>query len=315
MHELVTIGQATMHTTVALDRPLAVHDQTTGRFERGLGGTAAIVAHNAAALALTPVSFSGHAGEDPAGDAALRALRTAGVRVGALTRDVPSPQIVVLVGPDGERTMVAAPGAPRWESLTPDVCPGDIAFFEGWHLFEDTGYMELIRAARARGATIALDVCSATRARDARRHARLLRAIRPDILLANDAEAAAYALEPAPPETVLLVHAGAEPTRVWEAGRCTRHAVLARTPVDTSGAGDTFAAGLLAALAGGLTLDTALAIAHRAAGDVVGLPGALLVTSRPAPAGNRHGQVPVHAPQRRRTPVGDRPSPRDVRCA
>lgn len=274
----LAVGQLTVDTTVGLHAPLAAGDQTTGSIRRGAGGSAAIAAHNAAGLELCRVAFAGHCGADAAGDAALEVLRDAGVGIAGLVRTGASPEVVVLVGVRGERTMVAAPGSPPWHRLDLDVAPGDVVLFEGWHLFGggDERYDELIVAARRRGATVALDVCSASRAADPRAHARRLAALAPDILLANAAEAATLDVEADPPAATVVVHAGGDPTRLWRGGRCTTHAVARREPVDTTGAGDTFAGALLAARAAGMEWEYAIEIAHETAGAVVGREGALL---------------------------------------
>lgn len=279
---LVTVGQLTADITVELDDALALGDQTTGAIRRQLGGSAAIAAHNAATLMLAPVVFSGHAGEDAAAEDGLATLRDAGVELGPLVRTETSPEVVLLVEPGGERTMVAAPGSPDWSQLELDAGPGDIVLFEGWHLFDRHDFAPLLGAARRSGAIVAVDVCSASRARDAAAHRRRLDALNPDILLANAAEAAAYGLEPATAGGLVLVHAGSEPTRIWHNGGCSVHDVRRRAAVDTSGAGDTFAGALLAALAAGAEVDAAVALAHEAAGRVVEVAGTLLTSLVPA---------------------------------
>jgi ribokinase len=273
---LVCVGQLTADTIVRLDRPLAVADQTTGAFTASVGGSAAVAAHNAALLGLCPVSFSGHVGLDHGGRDGLAQLRAAGVRAGALVRTPVCAHVLVMVDPTGERTMIAAPGSPPWEQLQVDARPGDIVLFEGWHLFEDGPYAGLIRAVQEAGATVAVDVCSASRAADPAAHARRLQALAPDVLLANAAEAAVLGLEPADGRSTLLVHRGPEATHVWVGGRLTRFAVEARECVDATGAGDTFAGALLATLAAGRPMAAAVAVAHAAAGAVVGTRGPLL---------------------------------------
>src|SRR4051794_5627049 len=140
---LISVGQLTRDTAVALDRPLTLGDQTTGTLRRAPGGTAAIVALNAAALKRCPVAFAGHAG---AADE-LAELRAAGVEIAALVRTAATPEVLILVHPDGERTMIGATGRPPWQRLRPRFGPGDVAFFEGWHLFAPTGYERLVTAA------------------------------------------------------------------------------------------------------------------------------------------------------------------------
>lgn len=281
---LVCIGQATSDVVALVDGRLASGDQTTGVVTRQFGGTAAIVAHNAASLRLAHVVFSGHAGADAAGRAAASALAGAGVEIGELIRTPHSPQVVVLVDADGERTMIAHPQAPDWSALRPRFGPYDFVFFEGWHLFDPGAgaYERLVEDARSAGAGVAIDVCSATRADDPVAHGARIAALA-DVVIANKAEASAMRLEPSlAHDRVLIVHAGAEPTRVWASGRRSDHPVPHRTVVDTTGAGDAFAGGMLAALVAGQRLDDAIAVGHHLGGNAVERVGAIADVSHAA---------------------------------
>jgi sugar/nucleoside kinase (ribokinase family) len=194
------------------------------------------------------------------------------------------PEVILLTEPDGERTMLGAPQTPNWQELQPDFRETDVVLFEGWHLFSRSAYTGLIGAARDAGALVAVDVCSAPRAVDPRAHSQVLRELAPDILVANEAEAAVYCLEPAPGDLILVVHAGGEPTRIWDHGACQEVPLIPRVAVDTTGAGDTFAAAMLAAIAAGEALLPAVELAHEAAGAVVAKVGPLLL-SHPSLAG------------------------------
>lgn len=297
---LVTVGQLTVDTTVLLDAPVAVAvgDQTTGRALRSFGGTAAIAARNAAIATRVPTKFCGHVGDDPAGRAARMDLAMAGVELGDLLVTAASPEVLVLVDPAGERTMVASPGRPAWERLETRVGPGDIVLFEGWHLFAPGPYSDLVRGARAAGAFVAIDVCSATRADDPVRHGRFLADLRPHLVLANAAEAEAYGLthRAASRETAVVVHAGSDPTQAWWGGVELTVPVAVGPVTDTTGAGDTFAGTLLGALILGSSLREAIEAAHAAAANVVGRIGPHLpVTSEEGASVLLHAHASVHA--------------------
>jgi ribokinase len=275
---LLCVGQLTVDTVAQLDKPLARNDQGTASITRSMGGTAAIVAHNAAVLDRCDVVFAGHVGMDAGARNSLIELTEAGVNVGALVETDASPEVIVVVEPNGDRTMIAAPGAPDWALLELEVGESDIVFFEGWHLFADDpeAFSTLIRRAAATGATIAIDVCSAARALDPLRHAHRIRALVPDIILCNDSEDVAYGLSRLGTSSLVVVHAGPRATHVYRGTVERRFDVTPRTVVDTTGAGDTFAAGLLSALADGDDLATAVQCAHAVAGDAVEIIGALL---------------------------------------
>jgi ribokinase len=277
---LVTLGQLSVDTIVQLDRSLAAGDQNIGTFSRSPGGTAAIVAHNAAILGGSP-TFVGHVGSSPEDGEALGFLRRAGVVAGATTSSVVGLRVEIFVDPAGERTMVSNGARPEWSSLDVRFQPGDIVFFEGWALFEQSGrdgYVQLINRAADAGAIVVLDACSASRAADPRRHAKLLASLPLDVVLANELEAAAFALLQSPPAPVVIVHRGGESTVVLTNSGLHTFAVHAVRPLDTTGAGDTFAAGFLNASCRWSDLSSAIEQGHRAARAVVQVVGPLLPT-------------------------------------
>ncbi len=67
----------------------------------------------AAAIAGAPCALAGRVGEDAAGDQVLEAARRAGVDVEGVRRspELPTGRAIVFVEPDGESTIVVAPGA------------------------------------------------------------------------------------------------------------------------------------------------------------------------------------------------------------
>ena len=107
----------------------------------------------------------------------------------------------------------------------------------------------------------------------------LLAGLRPDLLFCNADEAQVLGLADRLPSwapELVLVHAGARPTRV-----VTRHDVL-EVPVapldevrDTTGCGDAFAAGVLARWRAGAPVGEAVRAGHAAAAVVAGVLGAL----------------------------------------
>src|SRR5262249_27106481 len=135
LHRLVAVGQLSIDTILALDRALVIGDQNSGARSTSIGGTAAIVAHNAAALGGAPV-FAGHVGSSSADQEAVAGLVHAGVPMAATVCTPIGLRVCILIGPDGERTMIAAGPKPNWLSLRIPFRSGDLAFFEGWHLFD-----------------------------------------------------------------------------------------------------------------------------------------------------------------------------------
>jgi ribokinase len=209
----------------------------------------------------------------------------------------PTGVCIVFVGPGGERSMLPDPGAN--EALAPDDLPGAL-LAAGSHLHV-TGY-SLVRpgpraAARAAiatagraGMSVSVDPSStALLGPDF-----LELAAGADLLLPNAEEAGALsgersaaaagrALAARFPEVVVKL--GAEGAMWTNGGDEVRVAAAALpraavTPVDTTGAGDAFAAGLLAARMTGAAPREALAAACELAAVAVATPGA----RPPAPA-------------------------------
>ncbi|HMA47114.1 MAG TPA: PfkB family carbohydrate kinase, partial [Frankiaceae bacterium] len=188
-----------------------------------------------------------------------------------------------LVEPDGERTLLVDPGTAT--ALRPaDVDPAwlsgaGVVHLDGYDLLP-VRFPDAVAAvadlAHARGVPVSADVAAAgrIRAHGAPAYRDLLARLAPDVLFCNAVEAEALdpvdALAP-----LVVVHGGAGATRV---GRRVFPVQPARV-VDTTGAGDAFAAGFLAARLrgtdpGGTDLDGAVAAAHVLAARAVGLVGA-----------------------------------------
>src|SRR5688572_17833675 len=108
---LCAVGDLVEDVVVLLDGPPARGTDTTARISRHRGGSAANVAVAAAAASREKrARFVGHVGADDLGDRLLAELAAAGVDL-AVTRGGHTGSIVVLVDPDGERTMLTDRGA------------------------------------------------------------------------------------------------------------------------------------------------------------------------------------------------------------
>jgi sugar/nucleoside kinase (ribokinase family) len=273
---LVCIGHLSVDTLIAVDRPITLGDQTNGRFSQSLGGSAAITAHNAAVLG-ADVAFIGFAGGGIEDATALAHLGTSGVDVsGAQTGE--GLRVAVLVEPGGERTMISNNVPSDWDSLFADISNNDVVYFEGWPLFDAvsrSSYVELLETAASAGAIVALDVCSASRG-DPKRHRKLLADLPLDLLFANENEAAHYQLLDAVLDALVVVHRGPNPTAVVQHREMAEISHDPVDPVDSTGAGDTFAAGFLTAVSTGASLLGAVKSGHDAAHRVLNSVGPLL---------------------------------------
>lgn len=241
------------------------------------GGAAANVGAVSAHLGRA-ARFVGALGADDLSVAAASALRSLGVEVcGPPARRGWS--IVVLVGPDGGR---------RFLTDTGDVDPwpaADPAWLDGATRLHLSGYavcnerssaacLELAALAAEREIPRSLDVCSASVVRGwgVERFAEDVRSIAPDVVKANEDE---DELLPPGLAAAIVVTRGSEPTVLRTAdGRYETVEVPPRAVVDTTGAGDAFVAGFLAARDTGAADVDAVVAGHAAAARVVTGPGA-----------------------------------------
>jgi sugar/nucleoside kinase (ribokinase family) len=287
---LVVAGDVMCDVVAVLPGPLAHGSDTPAPIALHGGGSAANVAAWAAAVG-TEVTLVARVGDDALGREAVRALRAAGVRTEVATDPrLATGACVVLVHPGGERTMIPDAGANDALQIAA-LPPGRHLHLPGYALLRP-GSRPAARAAlalaRERGMTVSVDPSSSAPLAAAGPRAFLEWVEEVDLLLPNaaeatvltgeaDPEAAARALA-APREVVVTLGADGA---LWTDGReVVRVAAEPAKVVDTTGAGDAFAAGLLAARLGGADPAAALAAGCGLAARAVASPGA-----RPALAG------------------------------
>jgi sugar/nucleoside kinase (ribokinase family) len=239
------------------------------------------------------VALVARAGDDAAGRGAVAELSEAGVdaRV-TLDPERSTGTCVVVIGADGERTMLPDRGANL--ALAADDLPADV-FVPGGHLHL-SGYVLLhdgprpaglaaLDRARAAGMTISVDPASAAPLRATGAEAALGWIAGADALLPNVDEAAVLTGEDDPERAAraLIERAGAREVIVtlgadgalWTDGSTVlRLAAPTTEVVDTTGAGDAFAAGWLAARRDGADPRSALEAACATGARAVGRTGA-----------------------------------------
>jgi ribokinase len=248
---------------VHIDHPLT--------FPGGGGGVAFAQLARSTADAFLFTAF----GSGDAGSEAAREIARSG-RIHAAARDVKHPRSVVLVTPDGERTIIVigAPLHPRADDALPWVVLAscDAVYFTG----EDPATLHAARAARVLVVT-------------ARRREALVRSgVRADVVVGSardPREASSLADYPVPPGALVLTE-GALGGRIETAAGTARFAASPAPPVIGAayGAGDTFAAALTWYVAAGLPVPEACARA--------GVHGAAVL----AGLDPRDGQLPLAAP-------------------
>ena len=252
------------------------------------GGSAGNTAAGVAALG-GKAGFIGQVAPDQLGEFYRHDLTAAGVEFITPAADVGSPtaRSMILVTPDSHRTMNTFLGAAQHlpkSALDEEQIRGSaILYLEGYLWDPETPRYAMIRAievAREAGRKVAFtlsDIFCVDRHRDG--FNALLDDGRIDILFANQAEIEALAGVPHLESAVAAIKDRVETlvvTRSEDGALATRGAERADVPaepiaklVDTTGAGDLFAAGFLLGEARGLGLERSLRLGAIAAAEVI----------------------------------------------
>ncbi len=224
------------------------------------GGSAGNTAFALAQLGM-PTRFVGVVGNDSAGDYYRECFATLGGDTRCIrTRDAMSTaQCLSMVTPDGERTMrthLGAAASMQAEDIPPEAFAGcRHVHIEGYLLFNRDLMIHVLRTAASAGCTISLDLASFEVVNDAKACLPELLDRYVDIVFANEEEAEAYAGSDNPDDclaklaescSTVAVKLGARGALLHN-GRetCRVSAVPVETVVDTTGAGDLWAAGFL----------------------------------------------------------------------
>ena len=210
--------------------------------------------------------FVGKAGQDEVGDDFRKGLQAQQVEPLLFTSPTPTGRVLSIITSDAQRTMLTYLGASAELQVT-EVTPAcfqdaAIAHIEGYMIFNPDLIRAALQAARQAGARISLDLASFTVVESAGPLLHELVRDYVDILIANEDEARAFTgltdeqaalarLAEYAPWAVLKV--GARGSYIAHAGQITftpSHAPL--EALDTTGAGDLWAAGFLYGMARGL---------------------------------------------------------------
>ena len=257
------------------------------------GGSAANTAAGVAALGAR-AGFIGQVAPDQLGQFYVHDLTATGVEFTTPPADfgVPTARSMVLVTPDGHRTMNTFLGAAQHlpaSALDEDqIRASAVLYLEGYLWDPETPRYAMVRAievARSAGRKVAFtlsDTFCIERHRDG--FNALIDGGRIDILFANEAEIQALVGVPHLDTAVAAVKYKVETLVVTRsekgalASRGGERAEVAAEPVekvvDTTGAGDLFAAGFLAGQARGLGLEESLRLGAIAAAEVISHYGA-----------------------------------------
>ena len=251
---ILCVGDLAVDIIVHLERDtIDPTSDTPAQISQHRGGAAANVASVSARLGRR-AQFAGVLVDDELGRWLGLRMAQLGIGIDA----VPGRRtatIVVIVDPSGQRRFLTDSGdADTWPAFAPSTLSAvDRVYFTGYALCDERATdacIGLAKMAQAAGVPIAVDPSSVSVIRDfgVERFCALMHEIRPDLFLPNWEEHCQLesAGEWVPELTV--VTRGAEPAvAMWSDGRRLSAPALDARVVDTTGAGDAFAGGFLAA--------------------------------------------------------------------
>ena len=248
---ITTIGDLVLDVIVRPEEPLAPGGDVRASTRAGAGGQAANVAAWAAELGAAARCVAKRA-DDATGELVARELAGRGIELVGPVVPGATGIVVSVVGRDGERALASDRGvAPSLEpgELEPQWFDCDILHVSGYALLRQPIADAAVVAtgmARTRNARVSVDVAAWTEIRrfGPREFRALLDEIAPDVLFATEAEweilGGAYLTAP----TGVIKRGPRGATIVTEDARLDLSPVDGDV-VDTTGAGDAFAAGFL----------------------------------------------------------------------
>ncbi len=265
----------------------AIQEFTAGQPNTlSLGGSAANTIRAMARLG-AEVGYIGKVGRDATGRFYEGALTNLGIHPVMFYGEQRSGRCLSLVSPDGERTMVTFLGAAielNESEIVPSIFSGyDCLYVEGYQVQSHAVFEHTLRTAKAEGLTIAIDLASFNVVEE--NYDFLHRCVEQyvDIIFANEDEARAFTGEVEPINaleaiskkvSLAVVKIGTRGALIKSGGEVIHVGIMAAARrVDTTGAGDFYAAGFLYGLCEGLTLRQCGTIGAIAAGKVIEVVG------------------------------------------
>ncbi|MDC1106132.1 adenosine kinase [Prolixibacteraceae bacterium] len=275
-------------TLVNKEQSQVIHQETKKNSKKiTSGGSVSNVVGALASLGVE-TGFVGSIGNDELGSFFVDSLSSIDVSLFLKKNSSMTGLAISLVTPDGERTFATHLGAAALLEAK------DIRreFFDGFDIFMIEGYLvqnhdlikEAAKVAHDLGLKVAIDLASFNVVSENLELLTTLVGDYVDIVFANEEEARAFVgKEPreaidciAAMVDVAVVKIGAEGAYVSQQGQCYHVPTLSNNVVDTTGAGDYFAAGFLYGLSHGLNLERCGYVGSLLASKVIAVTGAHL---------------------------------------
>jgi ribokinase len=256
---VVCAGHVNWDVTMRVDRLPEPDGEATIEFERGAGGgSAANVAVGLVGLDVA-ATLLGSVGDDDRGRQTRAELADAGVDTAALVEivDCPTATKYLVVDDEGQVFVLGRDGAN--EAFSADDLPAERLESADWlHLTGQDPETAATLAGRAQAAGLTVSCDPGRRVEERGFEAVVARS---DVVFLNEREAA-VALDAVPETATAVVKHGARGAEVRSPTGTVAHGGYAVETVDTTGAGDAFAAGYIAARLGGDDEAAALSTAN-----------------------------------------------------
>lgn len=258
-------------------------------YSLSLGGSADNTIRAMARLG-AQVGFIGKVGQDTTGDFFEQALENLGIKPVIFRGKSRSGKCVSLISTDGERTMLTHLGAAMEmcaEEISAEIFDGyDCLYIEGY-LVQDHKLIESVaRIAKQSGLKVAIDLASFNVVEENLDFLRNLVEQYVDIVFANEDEAKVFTGEAEPINALqyisehcelAVVKIGMKGALIKQGEQVVHVGIMAAAKrVDTTGAGDFYAAGFLYGLTEGLDLRQCGTIGAVTAGKVIEIVGTTL---------------------------------------
>ncbi|MGI6479448.1 MAG: adenosine kinase [Salinivirgaceae bacterium] len=220
------------------------------------GGSAANTIHGLAKLGIT-TGFIGKVGNDELGNFFADDLKAANIKNHLNNSKTESGRAITLISPDSERTFATYLGA-AVELSANDIKADN---FKGYNILHIEGYLvqnhdlilNAVKLAKECGLEVSLDLASFNVVEENLEFLKSIVGNYVDIVFANEEEAKSFTKK-MPEEAikelskvckVAVVKIGKEGSLIWANNEIVKVGVINAEPVDTTGAGDLYAAGFL----------------------------------------------------------------------
>ena len=236
--------------------------------------------------------YVGKIGNDRAGEFYEKEIKKAGVTPFFVRTEGISGCSTVLISPDGERTMATFLGPAATlsdEEIADEILQQyDCLYLEGYLISNEKLFLPVLQRAKRLGLKVALDLSNFNIVTGFRDYLKEIIPAYVDILFSNESEATAYTGLPASKAIdviaqdveISVVTVGKDGVWAKQGDRKVHDAAVSHNVVDTTGAGDNFAAGFLFGYSLNARLEQSVKIGSLLSGNVIETVGAQIPEER-----------------------------------